>query len=293
MSDIDEPIHYRKRQQNQHQKKRFDSSNVSVASAAAAALLATATGVAGSSTNVDGSTEQGALTQIEDKKNLLEEKITTESNLSQKVSLWDEQLTTSTKMLADNKFLEVQLSESKIFYLNVPQNSYYAQSAPVTPQSNSRGPSPSVCSAPSPVSPIVLDKILGKRRSENSSSPLLMFSRELKELRKKSISEISLILEMIRGATSPEQSSKTNVGNRMTSLSAGNLLSPSVSTKELNNFSSISASLSPGISKISSFIRQKRNNTKIRWQQRLSPNNIQKQMGIGKILLKSFFLNFY
>lgn len=261
MSDTEGPFYYKKRSQKQH----FNSSNLGVASAASAALLITTTGC----TLPSGSNNNSGLTEKIIPKN--DKKI--DQKEFQRISLWNKH-TMSSKI----DFSEVQPSTSQNFYLNVPKTSYFAQtsSAPVTPQNNSRGPSPSIYSSTTPN--VVINDILQKRRG-SVSSPLLNFSRELKEFRKRSISEISLILEIIKSAANSEQSNqlrrntKFNIGDRRPSLSTGNLLIPP-------NNSNFPSSLS--LSRISSFIRHK-NITKMRWQQRLSPNNIQKQMGIGKL----------
>lgn len=280
MSDIDEPFHYRKR--SQKQKQRFDSSNVGVASAASAALLITATGCTLSGSNSAVSSRSPGKIVVQNEK----DKKVDQQMSSRRISLWDEQPQTSSTGM-NSKFLEPSTSQN--IHLNVPQTPYLAQtiSAPVTPQNNSRGPSPSVYSSFN----VVVNNNLEKRRRGSLSSPLLNFSRELKELRKRSISEISLILEIIRGATHSDQSNRSrrntkfNIGDRRSSLSTGNLILRGSSSTEINNnFTS-----SPSLSQISSFIRHK-GSTKMRWQQRLSPNNIQKQMGIGRIFLTIFLL---
>ncbi|KAI1719998.1 protein-tyrosine phosphatase domain-containing protein [Ditylenchus destructor] len=199
-----------------------------------------------------------------------------------------------------------RLSPNNKLFLDVPTPSYYQQSnstervsltAPVSPVST---PSP----RPSPTHP-------------TSSSPLSSLSRELKQFRKRSLSEISLILEIIRGATaaatapndvedeegsprrqrrirtaSPRPSTSASLQEedkteekiiRRISLSAGNL-SPDAHHGSHSTEGRPSGSVGKGqsptatLSRISSFLREHRKAARrIRWE-RLSPQHIQKQM---------------
>uniref|UniRef100_A0A915DJ71 Tyrosine-protein phosphatase domain-containing protein n=2 Tax=Ditylenchus dipsaci TaxID=166011 RepID=A0A915DJ71_9BILA len=138
--------------------------------------------------------------------------------------------------------------------------------------------------------------------NSHSPSPISSISGQLKELRKRSLSEISLILEIIKGVTagvdpssrsgsrrfrtaSPSTPRQSNGGslNRV-SLSTGDLGKREESMEEENRkylrVPMEDGKSSPALSRISSFVGQKRSTaTRIRWN-RLSPHHIQRTMDI-------------
>lgn len=102
---------------------------------------------------------------------------------------------------------------NKNLYLEVPNQIYSAGNSPSTSAAHSTLSSPnpyyhdSARTSVSPLSNLILEESFNRRKA--SYSPLHSFTK-LNNIRKKSISEISLILEVIRNAATPINEDKKN-----------------------------------------------------------------------------------